>query len=255
MLLHLYTILIAAHRIGLSTTHSRCLRPVFRHVRHACLCPSSMCRLSHSQTCSQPAVMSHLHAMPSCTSLIRFLHMDPTCPALMSSPHGPHFFTPMPSCHTLSHTLLYSLHAIPIYHMQMLHADDTPSYWTHICRIHIIPQQNAYCPPYIPNHDGTHICPTSYTMIYNPIYATYAEPSFHTHIPYTYTHLIYHIHIAHPYMWHIHAETCRAGRHILSHIWYICLPCIHLLRVMPIYAPLMYRPIPTRVAAHNPSHT
>ena len=165
------------------------------------------------------------------------------------------FFIPMPSCHTLLHTLLYSLHAIPIYHMQMLRADDTPSYRTHICRTHIIPQTDAGCPPYIPNHNGTHTCPTSYTMMYNPIYTTYPKPSYHTHIPYTHCTPIYHIHITYPYMQHIYAETRRPGRHLPSHIWYTCLPRIYLLHVMPTYAPLMYRPIPTRVAAHNPSHT
>lgn len=110
--------------------------------------------------------MSRLHAIPSCTSHIRFLHVNPTCPAPMSSLHEPHFFTTMPLYYTLSHTLLYSLHAIRIYHMQMLHADDTPSYRTHICRTHIIPQPDADCPPYIPNHNGTHTCLTSSTIIY-----------------------------------------------------------------------------------------
>ena len=148
---------------------------------------------------SQPSCltyMSCLHAPPSSASSIRTPHVLLSCPAHMNHT----FFTPMPSCHTLSHTLLYSLHAIPIYHMQMLHADDTPSYRTHICRTHIIPQQNADCPPYIPNHDGTHTWLTSYTIIYNPIYTTYPKPSYHTHIPYTHCTPIYHIHIAYPYM-------------------------------------------------------
>lgn len=133
MLLHLYTILIAAQCIGLSTTHSRCLRPVFRHVRHACLYPSSMCRLSllpasrhASPTCH--AFMHLPHPPPSYGPHMSCSHVQPTWTTLFSlqCPHAIHYHTPYCTA------FMPSPYIICRCSMQMTHHHIGPIYAAHI---------------------------------------------------------------------------------------------------------------------------